>query len=189
MTDETWAQPSPQGWLSTPLSFSPRLQTGEGINVAFGICMDLNPYKFQAPWTDYEFASSAQASQSEIIILSMAWLTNSSSAAFGDEKEEPDLDTLSYWIERLRPLVIAEKEVLVICSNRCGEEPGRNLATPDSEGGVRYAGSSWVGLIGKKTVKIWGILGREQEDLLLVDTTKDPKLVLSMDQREYAMSD
>jgi len=138
--------------------------------------MDLNPHQFQAPWTAYEFASHAIASQSEILILSMAWLTHLTSAAIAEEKEAPDLDTLTYWIERLHPLRMAEKEVLVVCANRCGEEPG---ATPaGGEDGVRYAGSSWVGLVGREEVKIWGILGRGQEDVLMVDTTEEPKWVL-----------
>ena len=174
-TDETWAQPSPEGWLSTPLTFVPETGPESKIKACFGICMDLNPWKFQAPWTDYEFASYALASQSEILILSMAWLTNLSSSAIAQEKNEPDMDTLNYWIERLRPLLMAEKEVLVACANRCGEEPGRNPVKPDGEYGVRYAGSSWVGLIGKGEVKLWSIIGRMQESLLVVDTAEEPR--------------
>lgn len=136
--------------------------------------MDLNPHKFQAPWTDYEFASHALASQSEILILSMAWLSRLTSARITGKEGEPDLDTLGYWVERLRPLVMAEKEVLVVCANRCGEEPGQNPVIPAGEDGVQYAGTSWVGTVGKQRMKLWGMLGRAQEEVLVVDTTEKP---------------
>ena len=146
--------------------------------------MDLNPHKFQAPWDEYEFASHVVVSQSDVVILSMAWITSLGSSAMAEAKEDPDLDTLSYWIERLRPLRLADKDVLVVCANRCGDEPG---TCPEDR--VRYAGSSWIGLVGKKEVKIWGILGRGQEDVLVVDTTEEPKWVLHFRSEGYNMGD
>ena len=175
VTDETWAQPSPEGWLNAPLTIVSGTGPKREIKASFGICMDLNPHKFQAPWTDYEFASHALASESDILMLSMAWLTNLSPPTITEEKDRPDVNTLTYWIERLSPLVMAEKEVLVACANRCGEEPGKNPANLDGEDGVRYAGSSWVGLIGKGEVRLWGILGRMQEGVLVVETAEEPK--------------
>ena len=157
--------------------------------------MDLNPLKFQAPWTDYEFASHALASGAEILILSMvskfrsliylfpmltpkstqAWLRSPSNIAVAGKDEEPDLDALGYWIQRLCPLVIADQEVLVVCANRCGEEPGNNPVVTDGTNGVEYAGTSWVGIVGRQQVRLWGILGRREEGVLVVDTTKEPK--------------
>ena len=180
MTDETWAKPSPKGWLTASLTIMPKTQPEITVKASFGICMDLNPHKFEAPWGAYEFASHALASQADILILSMAWLSNSNSSAPMRGKADPDVDTLSYWIERLRPLVMADKEVLVVCANRCGWEPGRNPAAPDLSGGVRYAGSSWMGKVGKNRVRIWDIMDREQEDLLVVDTAEEPKWNISM---------
>jgi protein N-terminal amidase len=142
--------------------------------------MDLNPHKFQAPWTDYEFASHAIVSNAEVLILSMAWLTNLSRAAIKEGKEEPDMDTLMYWMERLKPLVMGEREVIVVCANRCGEEVGKNPAQPWGEDGVRYAGSSWVGKVGGGEVKLWGISGRGREEVLVVDTEDEPRWVLRM---------
>lgn len=47
-TDETWALEGPDGFFHGEF---------EGLgNVAMGICMDLNPYKFEAAWTDWELA-------------------------------------------------------------------------------------------------------------------------------------
>lgn len=146
--------------------------------------MDLNPHKFQAPWTDYEFASHALASGSEMLILSMAWLTTLSRAEIREAEEEPDWDTLGYWVERLRPLVRGEREVVIVCCNRCGEEEGKNPAQPGAEERVRYAGSSWVGRVGGGEVKIWGMCGRGREEVLVVDTEEEPRWVLRMRERE-----
>lgn len=94
------------------------------------------------------------------------------------------MDTLSYWIGRLKPLVMAEREVVVVCANRCGEEPGKNPAQPWGEDGVRYAGSSWVGKVGGGEVKIWGICGRGKEEVLVVDTEEEPRWTLRVTPRE-----
>lgn len=39
-----------------------------------GICMDLNPYKFTAPFTAWEFANACYQQQSTLILCLMAWL-------------------------------------------------------------------------------------------------------------------
>lgn len=119
-----------------------------------------------------------------MLILSMAWLTNLSRAEMKEKQTEPDMDTLSYWINRLKPLVMGEQEVVVVCSNRCGEEAGKNPAQPWAENGVRYAGSSWIGKVGGDKVKIWAIAGRGREEVVVVDTDKEPLWVLEMMPRE-----
>ena len=138
--------------------------------------MDLNPHKFTAPWEEYEFASHALASGSELLVLSMAWLTRLDPLELAARAQEPDLATLSYWVERLKPLVEAEKEVIAVFGNRGGEEAGKNPI--GIEEGVRYAGSSWVGEIGNGVIKIWDIMGRAEEGILVVDTQKEPKYIL-----------
>ena len=144
--------------------------------------MDLNPYRFTAPWTAYEFLAHAQASESEILILSMAWLTNQPSSELAMQAREPDLDTLSYWIERLKPLVEGDKEVVIVCANRCGEEEGKNSL--GVEEGVRYAGTSWSGKVGREKVKIWDIMGRREEGVTVVDTEEEPQWTLRMQPQE-----
>lgn len=181
-TDETWAHESPERWLSTPLAFTPKTQPEQSVQASFGICMDLNPHKFTAPWEAYEFASHALASKSEILVLSMAWLTNLSAANLALEPEQPDLATLSYWIERLKPLVEGEEEVIAVFANRSGEEPGMNPM--GVEEGVRYAGSSWIGRVGKGQVRIWGMLGRAEEKLCFVDTEERPQWVLRIQPKD-----
>lgn len=50
-TDETWAaEPTKRFSITTLGSLGPVIQ---------GICMDINPYRFTAPWSDYEFATAA----------------------------------------------------------------------------------------------------------------------------------
>ena len=75
------------------------------------------------------------------------------------------------------PLVVeGEREVLVVCANRAGEEEGESpfevggVREGDGGEGVRYAGSSWVGWVGKGRVRVLGLLGRGVEGVLVGDT-------------------
>lgn len=147
----------------------------------FGICMDLNPHRFTAPWEAYEFASHALATGSELLVLTMAWLTSLDALELAARAEEPDLSTLSYWVERLKPLVEAEKEVITVIANRCGEEAGKSPL--GIEEGVRYAGSSWIGKVGNGVVKIWEVMGRAEEAVIVADTDKEPRWTLRLRQR------
>lgn len=149
--------------------------------------MDLNPHKFEAPWEAYEFAAHALASESELLVLSMAWLTSLDASELAAHAEEPDLSTLSYWVERLKPLVEAEKEVIAVFGNRCGKEAGKNPI--GIEEGVRYAGSSWIGKIGNGVVKIWEIMGRAAEGVVVADTEKEPKWVLRLQSSEEELAE
>jgi protein N-terminal amidase len=148
-TDESWALPSPQGFLHASIP----LPQQETTIATFGICMDLNPHLFLAPWSTYEFATYALASRAELVICSMAWLTRLSAEELGLEGESdvmadtheddsthnkeitsqlglrPDLDTLQYWLERLRPLIEADRDITVVIANRSGIEPG-NWGSP-----------------------------------------------------------
>ena len=126
--------------------------------------MDINNYKFETPWTAYEFANHCLDTKSELIVLSNAWLTHEfepGSLTLSDSMI-PDSYTLSYWVERFRPLVDASsgsRRYIVAVANRCG-----------SEGNAHYAGSSTVMAIEKGQVYLYGALGRKEEGCLLVDT-------------------
>ena len=99
----------------------------------------------------------------------MSWLTNLSTTELAASAQQPDLDTLNYWIERIVPLVKSrDEEVTVIFANRCGEEPDD----------ARYAGSSWIGKVGKGKIKIWDIAGRAEERVINADTKDEPKWTL-----------
>lgn len=150
----------------------PRLRT------ATGICMDINPHKFTAPWDAYEFAHHCLSHSADLIVLSMAWLSHalgetpaSTDGAIG---MQPDLQTLGYWVERFRPVVEMEgREVVLVCANRCGWERG-----------ACYAGSSCVMRVGKGKVEIWGLLGRAEDGLLVVDTEERPGLEMVVQRKE-----
>ena len=180
-TDETWAKEGPEGFTTTQLTF---LDQSEGSTkerrVAWGICMDLNPYKFQAPWDKYEFVNAAIASNADIVVVSTAWLTSLSAEELKAGAKVPDMHTFSYWGDRLRPLIEdSEKEVVVVVANRCGEEPGG--ADHLRREGVRYAGSSWVGTVGKGKIVVWKMLGRAEEGILVADLVEEvPKYTFEL---------
>lgn len=131
------------------------------VATSFGICMDINPYKFEAPYSAYEFASRILDSRSQLVIVSMAWLTTHSREALDALNKKPDMDTFSYWLQRLMPLMEKEmqharnvdendaespstqkqpKQVVIVFANRAGEEP----AADDTKPPALYAGTSTV---------------------------------------------
>ncbi|KAH8173992.1 carbon-nitrogen hydrolase domain-containing protein [Sarocladium implicatum] len=155
-TDETWA-------LEGTGFFAGRLP-GLG-RAAIGICMDINPYKFQVPWTDFEFAYHVLDNGVKLVIVSMAWITQEDAEVYTQKPDEPDMDTLTYWLARLDPVVRAEPdhEIIVVFANRCGQEDG-----------ATYAGTSAVVGIQGTDVRVYGILGRGSKDLLVIDTDDPP---------------
>ena len=65
---------------------------------------------------------------------------------------------------------------------QCGQEPGKNPL--GIEEGVRYAGSSWIGKVRNRVVMIWDIMGRAEEGVVVVDTDREPKWTLQLQQRD-----
>jgi protein N-terminal amidase len=174
-TDETWAQEGQGFWAGVlPIGGG-----GQQVKAAAGICMDINPYRFESPWTAYEFANHAREARAKVVVVSMAWLTRLNADEVAGQTTEPDQDTISYWVGRLSPLFGpqgAEAEVIVICANRAGEE-----GSDPRIGEVRYAGSSCVmGITKGQKVRIWDILGRAQEGVLLVDTESAPAYSIAL---------
>ncbi|KAI4131625.1 MAG: hypothetical protein LQ338_001139 [Usnochroma carphineum] len=200
-TDEVWAQEGPEGFQTVDLDFPVEdsaskavinggaLSSGstdagrrrkEVVRTTFAICMDLNPHHFLPSSPDPDLPSHILSTDSQLLILSTAWLTHLSPSSLSTSPEQPDLDTLGCWLERLGPL-IHDPEVERICvfANRCGAESGRVL--PDvlmsEEGGkeegegVRYAGSSWIGVVGSGRVRLGRVMGSGEEGVCgVVDT-------------------
>ena len=140
------------------------------LTTTFGICMDLNPNAFTAPWSSYELATHTLLSHSQLLIISMAWCTHEPTS-LPSNSSDIHLESMSYWISRLKPLIDAEEEIVVVIANRCGMEKAEEGGEED----VHYVGSSWIGKVGKGEVKIWGILGCGEEAVLKVDTEEEPK--------------
>ncbi|KAL7822789.1 hypothetical protein V8C26DRAFT_387455 [Trichoderma gracile] len=156
-TDESWALEGNRGFYD---GYIPGLG-----NTSIGICMDINPYKFEAPWHAFEFAFHILEVESNLVIVSMAWMTREDRRHFSRMPNEPDMNTLTYWVTRLEPLIRSnnEDEIIVVFCNRTGIE---DEAT--------YAGTSAVIGIQEGEVKVYGLLGRGEKELLVVDTTNPP---------------
>lgn len=107
--------------------------------------------------------------EANLVILSMAWLTREDARSYSRCPKDPDMETLSYWLARMEPLIRAETEGEIICvfANRSG-----------SEDEAVYAGTSAVLGIHSGEVKVYGILGRGEKELLVVDTSKRPQAKL-----------
>ncbi|KAH9872631.1 hypothetical protein J1614_005024 [Plenodomus biglobosus] len=171
-TDETWASEGPKSRghkLSDVQSLDSPFFAGElGTlgKVTLGICMDINPYKFTSPWSDYEFANTALAAQCPIICVSMAWLCHLTPTELAQDPGQPDVATVAYWVERFQPIVDAmgDKPIYIILANRCGMEKG-----------VCYAGSSTVMKVDKGIVSLYETAGKSEEKCLVVDLAERPK--------------
>lgn len=156
-TDETWAEEGTAERSFKELSFaSPDRGTmAPKVATSFGICMDINPYQFKAPFTAWEFANRVVDSKTQLVVLSMAWLTLLSREELDMLADKPDLDTFNYWIQRFMPLirrkmkhdsdidhtsaVDSDKRIILVFANRAGEEEGADGANP-----ARYAGTSAI---------------------------------------------
>lgn len=124
-----------------------------------------SPYKLKAPWHAFEFAFHVLEAASNLVIVTMSWVTREDRRHFSRMPNEPDMDTLTYWITRLEPLIRSnnDEEMIVVFCNRTGTEDQ-----------VTYAGTSAVIGIHDGEVKVYGLLGRGDKDLLVVDTDNRP---------------
>jgi protein N-terminal amidase len=171
-TDETWASEGPGSHthtLSDPTSpDAPFLCAPLGAlgTVTLGICMDINPYKFAAPWDACELARTALVNDCRLVCISMAWLCHLTLEQLMADRDQPDVATIAYWVERFQPLVEAcgEEPVYVVLANRSGVEKG-----------AHYAGSSTVMKIEKGEVALYDMAGKSDEQCLVVDLDDRPK--------------
>lgn len=162
-TDEKWASEG-SGFFSGALDTS-KLRSAINfstspisINTSLGCCMDLNPYKFKAPFDDYEFANHVLANESNLVIVPMAWLSSRPDDI--TDLSDPEILTLRYWIARLEPLLELreDREIIFVTANRTGDECG-----------VTYAGTSAVVGLKKGKVVVYKVLGVGEENLMHVD--------------------
>jgi len=142
------------------------------------VLISKSPYKFEAPWNAWEFAHHILHVDANLVIMSMAWLTREDPRAYSRVPREPDMETLSYWLARLEPVIRAETvgEIIVVFANRCGTEDE-----------AVYAGTSTVLGINAGEVKVYGILGRGERELLVVDTSRPPQAKLVSEPHSSAV--
>jgi len=170
-TDESWAAEGPSGFYCDTL--------GSLGKVSLGICMDINPHEFTAPWDAYEFTTHAITGGAKLVVLSMAWLTHVPLPEILAEPKEPLLETVSYWLQRLSPMIEASRtgeDFTVVFCNRTGTELNEIPEMTTKNGqviplgeSVSYAGSSCVMRFSGGNVKILDMLGRREEGLMVVD--------------------
>lgn len=71
-TDKIWGcKESPDGFQAFDVPFN-----GEKIRTTIGICMDLNPYEFTAPFEKYEFSRFASDNKCQLILIPTAWMNS-----------------------------------------------------------------------------------------------------------------
>ncbi|CAI5744726.1 unnamed protein product [Peronospora destructor] len=147
-TDKLWATPG-KGFCTW---YCPWLDK----TISFGICMDINPDDFKAPFSAYEFGSHVVEKQSDLVLFACAW----------NDFEAYDLEpysTLSYWAHRLSPVIDAlakaeysKRNCHFLCSNRIG-----------TENGTFFVGASCV--LSLKEPAVNAHAGRCTEELLRVE--------------------
>ena len=143
-TDELWATEGKSfNYCDTKLG-----------RVGFGICMDVNPYQFKAPFDKFEFANYQLQAKSNILLMSMAWLTPGTPIT-----SETIPNALNYWAVRLSPLIEKSTQPVLVCiANRTGTERD-----------TRFIGCSCVLLIKNGKITLSSNLEIDDEQVLVVD--------------------
>jgi protein N-terminal amidase len=127
--DEAWAVEGRRGFEVFTLAMkcfvrgagSAYAEVVRDVKCVSAICMDINPYKFEAPWTDFELANACVGS--DLILFSSAW-----TSAHPDDPEEIKRkpvdfgETVSYGMSRLQPLLGKTMSPYFVCANRIGVE-------------------------------------------------------------------
>lgn len=81
------------------------------VTTNFGICMDLNPYKFEAPFTRFEMALSCFQNKAKLVICPMAWLSPKSPSVREDLTKEQKLEEASKFTSLFDPAKPVKGEV------------------------------------------------------------------------------
>jgi len=115
VADETWAEEGPH--------FTAWNIEGLGA-VCPAICMDFSPYRFEAPFEAYEFATFAAKNKANLILGSMNWLMSPKEE--GVTSEDAMRRLYQYWALRLTPCLGTACTVLVC--NRVGTEADTTFA-------------------------------------------------------------
>ncbi|ORY31960.1 carbon-nitrogen hydrolase [Naematelia encephala] len=130
--------------------------------VAIGICMDMNPKDFIAPWDAFELATYCKHNDVDILVVPMNWLdppAEPPNIAPELDPESPSEHNLNYWAARLTPLhdpvpgyntptpssetASGGREVVFVACNRIGTEEGS-----------KFVGTSCVMTVSSKPSRI-----------------------------------
>ena len=100
---------------------------GQSYTAGLGICMDINPYEFEAPFEEFELASAWEKADIDFGVFCTNWTYSTNNL------HNSHSSLLNYWITRLQPLLKEGKPRYFISANRIGGEQG-----------ISYMGSSSV---------------------------------------------
>jgi protein N-terminal amidase len=149
-TDEAWSQEG-EAW-------NPVVSVA-GRRAFLGICMDINPYRFEAPFEAYEWATAAVNAQAEILCFSSAWCDRSPLDPPSYIPPPVNAEkTRAYWASRLLPLVVGHRCVHFIAADRIGKE-----------GNTTFCGSSCVMRLGGGDVEVLAALGATEQGVLVAE--------------------
>ena len=109
-TDKTWAI---EGEEYKTVEIVKGRQT---IKAGLGICMDINPYEFTAPFSKFELASYWKSQNVDLCVFCTNWTSS------GPDDTSENL--LRYWVSRLAPLIRSPKSTYFIAADRIGLERG-----------------------------------------------------------------
>lgn len=139
VTDKTWALEGDR-FKAVVVNIN-----GREYKVGLGICMDINPYEFTAPFNAFELANFWLSENVDFCAFSTNWTT---------EDDDPGQRLLNYWLNRMIPLLEDKKKRYFLAADRIGEERG-----------IRYMGNSCIIELGQKC-KLLGRLERYPEGVL-----------------------
>jgi len=97
------------------------IQTKKGIKLklGIGICMDINPYEFKAPWEAFEFGNFCKEKDVDIIVFPTNW--NDEEGAKNTYIEI--MHMMNYWLQRLEPMLKkSKKNKYFLAADRIGKE-------------------------------------------------------------------
>lgn len=94
-TDDVWAEEG-----ETFSTFQLKLGGSKEITCSMGICMDINPYKFQAPFEKYEYASYCCDNNVDLAVLPTAW-THQISVLQGEDENSASANKKKAFLKQL----------------------------------------------------------------------------------------
>lgn len=107
--DKTWAQ---EGDAFKAIEIEIRGQT---LKAGLGICMDINPYEFTAPFNAFELANFWLSADVDICVFCTNWTASD---------DDEGMSLLNYWLNRMTPLINDKKKRYFIAADRIGDERG-----------------------------------------------------------------
>ena len=97
-----------------------KIRNGKTLKLGIGICMDINPYEFEAPWRKMEFANFCLKKDVDLIIFPTAWTDSNP----GNDDIQYTLEMIDYWNSRMEPFYRKKikKNIYLLCADRIGKE-------------------------------------------------------------------